>query len=143
MHMLTNADQDAFLTCAREHLAPGGRLALCLLFPHADYLGSLTEEKEWFTYQDQQGRTVRVSGTEVYDELRQVKLETAIRRVANADGSETVYTAPLQLRCTFPREMERLLDQAGFEVQAWYGGPERSPLTGSSRFMIAVCARKA
>jgi SAM-dependent methyltransferase len=143
MHMLSNADQQAFLGCVREHLAPQGRFTFSLFFPHYDNLVTVAEEKEWFSYQDRQGRSVRVSGTEHYDELRQVKVETAIRRVTNLDGSLTEHVAPLGLRYTFPLEMERLLDQAGFVVLERYGGADRSPLTNESRFLVYVCAHKA
>jgi len=139
MHMLTNADQQALLARVREHLAPGGRFVLGLFFPHLGYLETVAEEKEWFTYQDGQGRTVRVSGTEQYDELRQVKLETAYRRIANPDGSETLVVAPLCLRQTFPQEMEMLLDLSGFVVLERYGGQDRSLLTNESQLQVYVC----
>jgi len=143
MHMLTNADQLTFLARAQEHLAPDGRFALSLLFPHAARLRTDLEEKEWFTYQDGQGGTVRVSGTDEYDELRQVKTETAIRRIVSSNGEETVRIAPLQLRYTFPQEMESLLGRAGLEVKERYGGPDRSPLKQNSQYLVFVCAGKA
>lgn len=141
MHMLTNADQQAFLRCVHEHLAPDGRFVFSVFFPHSDRIVSAPEEKEWLSYQDNQGRTVRVSGTEVYDELRQVKLETAIRRIMEPDGSETVHVAPLALRYTFPLEIEALLERAGFVVVERYGGADRSPLTSESQFMVYICSR--
>ena len=143
MHMLTNADQQAFLAGVYEHLALEGCFVFSLFYPHPDILQTQAEEKEWFNYLDNQGRTVRVSGTEMYDELRQVKVETAIRRIAGADGKETTYVAPLYLRYTFPQEVEALLDYGGFEVKERYGGPDRSPLTADSRFLVYVCARKS
>ena len=139
MHMLTREDQRAFLDRARSHLAPGGRLVIALWFPHPKALNTDLEEKEWFSYTDNEGRAVKVSGVEEYDELRQVKTETAIRRIAHPDGSEEVIMAPLALRYTFPQEMEGLLDQAGFEVVARYGGPDKSPLANDSRSMVYVC----
>jgi SAM-dependent methyltransferase len=142
MHMLTNADQDDFLACVREHLAPGGRFLVSIFFPHPDLLLDVKEEKGWFNYQDGQGRTVRVSGTEEYDELRQIKLETAIRRVTGPDGAEQVYIAPLSLRYTFPQEMDRLLDGAGFQVVERLSGPDRTPLSAASRFLVYLCALK-
>jgi SAM-dependent methyltransferase len=139
MHMLTRADQEAFLDRVSAHLAPGGRFVFSLFFPHPDLLTSEPEEKEWFTYQDESGRTVKVSGTEFYDELRQVKIETAYRRIQGPDGDETVLIAPLSLRYTFPQEIEALLDQAGFNILERYGGPDFSPLTNDSRYMVFVC----
>lgn len=139
MHMLARADQQAFLNRAREHLAPGGRFVISLLFPHPENLISYPEEKAWFAYQDEQGRTVHVSGTDVYDELRQVKTETAFRRIAGPGGDDIVRTAPLCLRYTFPQEMEALLEHAGLQVVERYGGPDRSPLANESRFLVYVC----
>jgi hypothetical protein len=91
---------------------------------------------------DEQGRTVWVRGTDVYDPLRQVKVETAIRRITSPDGAETVHVASLSLRCIFPQEMDALLDQAGFEVRKRFGGPDRSPLADDSLFLVYVCALK-
>ncbi len=142
MHMLSNADQQAFLHSVYEHLADPGRFVVSLFFPHPKYLQTMTEEEEWFTYQDDAGRTIRVSGYQAYDELRQVVTETAIRRITNADGSGRILKAPLSKRYTFPQEMEVLLDMNGFTVQERYGGPDRSALTGESQYMVYVCAKK-
>ncbi len=139
MHMLTNQDQLAFLANVQKHLAPGGCFAVSLLFPHPGLLQTDLAEKEWFSYPDGKGGTVQVSGTEEYDQLRQVKTETAIRRITRADGQKIVHAAPLQLRYTFPQEMEKLLARNGFEVVERYGGPDRSPLTNGSQFMVYVC----
>jgi SAM-dependent methyltransferase len=139
MHMLTRTDQQAFLARVREHLAPGGRFIVAVLFPHPHRLQSSVEEKEWFTYADREGRTVRVSGTDAYDALRQVKTETAIRRVLGQDGVEMVRIAPLSLRYTFPQEMEGLLMDAGFAVVQRYGGPDRRALANDSEYMVFVC----
>lgn len=140
MHMLTNADQRAFLGCVRAHLAPAGRFVFSVMFPHPENLESVYQEKEWYAYEDEQGRKVQVSGNEIYDELAQVKVETAIRRITEPDGSETVYTAPLSLRYTFPQEMEALLEQAGLVVQTRYGGPDFSPLANDSQYIVYVCS---
>jgi SAM-dependent methyltransferase len=141
-HVLERSDQEAYLACVRRHLAPGGLFVVGVMFPHPGQLASVEAEQEWFSYDGPEGQEVRVSGTEAYDPLRQVKLETAIRRIASPDGNETVHVAPLRLRYTFPQEMEALLDRSGFEVKERYGGPDRSPLTGESRFMVSVCTNK-
>lgn len=140
MHLLERREQEAFLACVREHLEPGGRFLFGVMFPHAELIVSEPEEKDWFTYEDEQGLQVRVSGTELYDPLRQVKLETAYRRWTDADGREVERVAPLSLRYTFPQEMEALLHHNGFEVVERYGGPDGSPLTVTSRLMIYLCA---
>lgn len=141
MHMLDRADQRALLDRAREHLASGGRMVLGLFFPHHYGLEDVLEEKEWFTYQDEQGHTVRVGGTETYDELRQIKTETAIRRVYISENEVITHVAPLPLRYTFPQEMELLLECSGFRILERYGNAERAPLTNESRFLVYVCEK--
>ena len=77
------------------------------------------EEKEWFITQHPDGYEIRVSGTECYDALQQVKVETAYRRWKDANGNEVLKITPLALRYTFPQELETLLRQ----------GPSRADVT--------------
>jgi SAM-dependent methyltransferase len=141
-HMLTRSDQESFLTRVREHLDQDGLFVFGSFFPHPEQLVSDEEEKEWFTTQHPQGWEIRVSGTEHYDELQQVKLETAYRRWKDASGREIVSVAPLALRYTFPQEMEALLHYNGFTVVERYGDNDGSPLTNRSRLMIYVCCKQ-
>ena len=138
-HMLTLPDQEAFLARVREHLADDGLFVFGSRFPRFDLLDKVEEEKEWFTTQHPDGYEIRVSGTEFYDALHQVKIETAYRRWRNADGCETVRVAPLSLRYCFPQELEALLYYNGFTILERYGDNDGIPLTNDSRFLILVC----
>jgi hypothetical protein len=99
-------------------------------------------EKEWFTEQHPDGWEIRVSGTEHYDELSQIKVETAYRRWKDESGREVVKVAPLSLRYNFPQELETLLHYNGFTVVERYGDNDASPLTNESRLMIYVCQKR-
>jgi SAM-dependent methyltransferase len=138
-HLLTRSDQEAFLDRVREHLEHSGRFITGLMFPHPDLLTSVVTEKEWFTYEHHAGQTIRVSGTEHYDPVRQVKLETAYRRWRDDTGQEILKLAPLSLRYIFPQEMEALLYYNGFQIVEQFGDWDASPLTHTSRLMIFVC----
>lgn len=140
-HMLTRPDQEAFLAQARKHLENDGRFIVSLLFPHPDLLTSAEAEKEWFTCDNLAGRKIRVSGTEHYDPIRQVKLETAYRRWVDDQGREILRLAPLSLRYIFPQEMDALLYYNGFRVVEQFGDWDSSPLTNTSRYMIFVCQK--
>ena len=141
-HLLTRLDQEAYLARVREHLELRGRFVLGLMFPHATLLTSEESENEWFQYEDQHGHTIRVSGTEAYDPIRQVKLETAYRRWVDESGTEVLKVAPLSLRYTFPQELETLLYYNGFDIVEQYGDWERTELTEKSRMMISVVKRR-
>ncbi len=142
-HMHTRPDQEALLARVAEHLAAGGRFVFTTFFPSLEMLEDVPEEKEWFAYTLPDGREVRVSGTEQYDPLRQLKTETAYRRWVGADGQTVTRIAPLTLRYIFPQEMEALLHYNGFEIEAQYADCERHLLTAESLYIVYVCVSSA
>jgi SAM-dependent methyltransferase len=142
-HMLTRQDQEAYLARAGEHLEEDGCLMINLFFPHPNRLVGTETEEDWFSVQRPDGLEIRVSGIDQYDELRQVRTETAYRRWLDDDGQEILHIAPLSLRYTFPQEMETLLYYNGFEIAERYGSPDLSPLTNESSALIYVCRKKS
>jgi SAM-dependent methyltransferase len=141
-HLLTRLDQESYLARVRGHLEDDGRFILGLMFPHPELLTSEESEKDWFQYEDHHGHTIRVSGTEIYDPIQQVKLETAYRRWIDESGEEILKVAPLALRYTFPKEIETLLYYNGFEIVQQYGDWERNQLTNKSRMIISICKKR-
>lgn len=140
-HMLARPDQEALLARVREHLAPGGLFALDVALPRLVAGGDMAEEQPWFSYEDEQGRTVLVSGTSRYDPATQINVETAVRRWRDDSGQEQVHRAPLALRFSEPQQVTELLRQGGFTIVAQYGDYERGRLTAECKTLIAVCAR--
>lgn len=138
-HMLTRADQEALLSSVRDHLAPDGLFAVDVALPQLVAGSDSAEEQPWFSYQDERGRTVQVSGTNRYDPATQINVETAVRRWRGDDGREQVHRAPLALRFFTPEELTALLRESGFTIVALYGDYDRSPLGSESGTAIAVC----
>jgi SAM-dependent methyltransferase len=137
-HQLLRQDQEALLACVREHLAPGGRFVINCWFPPRN----ITDEAEgdWFSYTDDLGRHVQVSGHTHYDRVTQINTETAIRRWDNNGGDHPqTRTSPLALRFFYPQELEALLHYNGFRVTRRYGGLDAGPLTDTSRAIIYTC----
>ena len=141
-HMLTRPDQEAFLARVHEHLHDDGFFVVSAIFPRTPLLGSTEDEQEWFTTQHPDGYEIHVSGTDFYDAVRQVKVETAHRRWRENDGKEVIRVAPLSLRYLFPQEMEALLHYNGFTVLEQYGDYDSSPLSSKSRMQIYVCKKR-
>lgn len=140
-HMLTRTDQEAYLARVREHLEDDGRLVINLFFPHPDRLRSSAAEEDWFSVQRSDGCEMQVTGIDQYDEIRQVRTETAYRRWTDAGGQKIVCISPLSLRYIFPQELETLLHYNGLEVTERYGDADGSPLTNQSRAMIYICRK--
>jgi hypothetical protein len=99
------------------------------------------EEKAWFSYVDEQGREVQVSGTDHYDHLRQINHETAYRRWRDSEGQEVTRRERLALRSIFPQEMEALLHYNGFTVEHRYGDWKLHSPTDKSQNIVYVCRR--
>ncbi len=140
-HMLSRADQEGMLARVREHLERQGRLVLSCRMLRPESLASQESEEAWYSYTDEAGREVRVSGIASYDALTQVMTETAFRRWRDEAGQEVVRRVPLSLRYTFPQEMEALLHYNGLAVVERYGDWDSSPLGNESKSMILVCRR--
>jgi len=141
-HILVRLEQEAYLANVRTHLEDNGRFVISLIFPHPDILTNVDTEKDWFKVQHPDGLEIRVSGTEHYDEVNQIKTETAYRRWTDADGKEVLRIAPLPLRYVFPQEMEAMLHYNGFTILERYGDYDSSPLTNESRMQIYVCRKR-
>ena len=99
------------------------------------------EEQDWLSYIDENGRAVRVTGTDRYDPVRQIREETAYRRWHDTEGREVTRRAHLALRLVFPQEMSCLLHYNGFTVLHRYGDWDFGPLTDQSRHIIHVCKK--
>jgi SAM-dependent methyltransferase len=140
-HLLDRKDQEAFLACVREHLAVDGVFVIAIRFPKPSAMENVAEEQDWFAYEDENGRSVRVSGTDAYDPLRQIRHETAYRRWLDADGKEVTRRARLALRFVFPQEMEALLHYNGLTVRHRYGDWDSSPVTNESSQIIYICEK--
>jgi SAM-dependent methyltransferase len=141
-HMLTRPDQEAFLARVREHLEGDGLFVCTSIFPHPDLLSTVDIEKDWFITQHPEGWEIQVSGTEYYDDVRQVKVETAYRRWKDTNGQEFEKIAPLSLRYYYPQELEALLYYNGFKVLERYGDHDSRPLTNESRMLIYICRKE-
>lgn len=140
-HLLTRAEHEACLACVQEHLVENGRFIFDLAFPHPKWLGNVEAEEEWFSYTTPDERDVRVSGFQEYDPIRQVKMETAVRRWTDATGIEMTKKAPLSLRYFYPQEIEALMHYNGFLNTSFFGDWQLTPLTAEST-MILVLAKK-
>ena len=89
---------------------------------------------------DGQGRRIRVTGTDYYDPIHQVKHETIYRRWQAADGQMIRRQARFAFRYIFPQEMEALLHyNNGFAIVDCYGDAYFNPPAVESGTLFYVC----
>jgi SAM-dependent methyltransferase len=121
LHMTTEHDRERALGAARELLLPGGRLVFDVFAPSAEDIEAthgrwlerepgIFERADW----DEGERTLTLS----------------VRRGDEASTMVLAWLAPIEWR--------RLLDRAGFEVEAHYGWFDRRPYAGEEDFVFVA-----
>ena len=124
LHMTTEADRERALAAAHALLEPGGRLVFDVFAPDAEDIEAthglwlerepgIFEHADW----DQGERTLTLS----------------VRRGEEASTMLLAWLSPLEWR--------RLLEHAGFEVEAQYGWFDRRPYSGEED--VVFVARRA
>lgn len=142
-HLVTEADQRRALENIHGQLAPGGRLAFDHFIFDPDYpvppgllhLRSDLRDAE-------SGRSRLVWETTTRDPERQ--LLHVLVQVQDLDPAGTVessrYTR-IDMRWLHPDQTRDLLEEAGFEIEALYGGFDRAPFDESSPYQIWFARR--
>ncbi|MFT7827007.1 class I SAM-dependent methyltransferase [Priestia megaterium] len=143
-HFLTNEEQHAFLRSVHTHLNEGGTFIVGIRFPSIEELTSTEAEEYWKSYQDSDsGYTTDVYINSHYDAIKQIQHNLTTRKIRDYD--KTIIkeiTTKIDLRYTFPKEMEHLLTRSGFMITSVYGDWKKSALTNQSTQMIYVCKKQ-
>jgi len=135
-HFLTNKDQDRMLESVRRHIEPGGRFIFDARNP---VLSELAEPDRYEEIVESGGRKIREVHTETYDPVTQIlhcwtEKFTEHGTPLGRDG--------LSLRYTYPRELERLLRQHGFQMEQMYGDWSGRPFEAESGQFVCICKRE-
>jgi SAM-dependent methyltransferase len=121
LHMTTEHDRERALEAARSLLLPGGRLVFDVFAPSSEDIDAthgrwlerepgIFERADW----DEGERTLTLS----------------VRRGEEASTMVLAWLSPIEWR--------RLLDRAGFEVEALYGWFDRRPYAGEEDFVFVA-----
>jgi len=141
-HFLTNEDQDKLLTSVNKQLKPNGIFIFGTRFPSYEELLQPSTEEYWRSFQENQIK-VDVYTISRYDALDQIQHYITIRKFMNEKG-EVIdeKRTNIKLRYVFPKEMERLLTENGFEIIDVYKNWKEEPITSDSYEMVYVCRKK-
>lgn len=142
-HFLTNEAQDKLLQSVGVHLKSGGVFIFNTRFPNAEELLQDAGEEYWRTYTTDDGKQVDIYTISKYDALTQVQDYVIVRKTKRDDHTiENELRTTIQLRYTYPMEMERLLARHGFRVIELYGDWEENPPVDSKPELIYVCQKE-
>jgi len=141
--LLEPSDQKGCLEACARHLLPEGRLVINVFQPRPSRLempGPVEEQPRDFP--GPYGLRIRQTACTEFDAPNQ-RLRSRIKYESTSQGGDVALREhSLELCYFFRSDMERLLEDCGFEVEAAYGNFDRSPLSADSPEMIFV-ARKA
>ena len=140
--MLTPDDQWACLARVREHLAPGGRLAIDIFQPNPNMIAGRDNDvrEEWTRRDPDNGRMVtKFSSTRAdvdkstfrwwYDELDDAGVVHRWQREAT-------------LHFIYRREAELLMSDAGYDIETLHGDYDGSPPSSASPKILIVARRR-
>lgn len=143
MHCLTPGDQYDCLEAVRRHLAPGGLFALNLwaarpstLSPHLGQAGGGLRTAGRYDW-DEATFVLHFCASR-FDDFQQLLAEDHLLHWIGREGGAVVDTRHLTLTrayLTF-REMQHLVEAAGFRSQAVFGDFDCSPVAPHTREMI-------
>jgi SAM-dependent methyltransferase len=139
-NLLTDADQDAFLTRAFAHLTVAGTLAFDTRNLQGRTYGTTSDYTLWRSFQDPMGRWIEVWVASQFDPHTMIDHVQLVRKVR-----ETGETWPSQiaLRYTGVEALNQRLAAHGFTVVAQYGEWSKTPWVLSSPEIITICRREA
>jgi ubiquinone/menaquinone biosynthesis C-methylase UbiE len=148
LHLTAVEDQIACLARVRDHLRPGGLLALNFFVPDVEiiaayrsHLGRAVSTRYSFT-SPESGNEVEVWEYRQYRVHDQFVDQRFVYHEWDADGTLLRTTRRRYTLCyIWPREFEHLLARCGFEVEALYGGFDKRPFDERSTEQVWV-ARK-
>lgn len=141
-HLHTRLQQEAMLARVHQHLAPGGRFILDIGFRQPKTIKNVLEEQDWYTYTDPAGREIQVRGTDEFDLLKQVWLQTYTRYWQEDGQQKQSKPIRLSLRYFMPQEIEALLHYNGFTVLERYSDWQGNPLTEKGFMQLYVCEKR-
>jgi ubiquinone/menaquinone biosynthesis C-methylase UbiE len=142
-HLLTQADQLAFLKAVRRHLAPAGLFIVDTYNPEdkESYPADGRLELNTVFPNPLTGGKVYVFLSTTANPTEQQRHYTYFYDDTATDGSVRRSVTSFSLRYTYRYEMELLLDKAGFTLEDFYGSYEFDEYSTGSAKLIYVCRR--
>ncbi len=131
---------EACFSCVKQHLSDNSRFIIDIFNPIIDILIRDPSKRYPVTeYPDPDGRgKVVITVNNVYDKDTQINRITWYYRIG--DRKEEIIEE-LIIRIYFPQELDLLLYNNGFTIEAKYGNYDETPFVSSSPKQIVVCRK--
>jgi len=138
MHCYDTHQQLACLRCVHRHLQPGGQLIVDVYHPDPQVLleSDARLASEGTVLDPETGHTIHRLYTRRLDLATQTQNITFILDEIDLAGGVRRTLFPFRMRFVYRYEMELLLRQAGYSLEAVYGSYDLEPFESSSEKMI-------
>ena len=151
MNLGSPDEQLSCLESIRRHLLSGGRLVVHVDHQNLGWLWGLPRqvgtrfESDGEVTNPLTGRPLRIWQSWAYEPSTQKASGLTVWEEIGPDGSvlERWERGPHRFHCLFRYETQHLLERSGFEIEAVYGGFDRSELTEGSSEMVWVALRRS
>ncbi|MBM6647735.1 class I SAM-dependent methyltransferase [Bacillus sp. RIT 809] len=141
-HFLTNIHQNQLLTSIHNVLAENGIFIFDTRFPSKEELMQPSTEEYWTTITDEKGRRCDLYTELNYDSIQQIQHYITTRRFYEDNTLVEELKTTIDLRYTYPQELERLLVENGFELLHIYNDWDGNELQEDCYSMVVVCRKK-
>ncbi|MES5926707.1 class I SAM-dependent methyltransferase [Bacillus cereus group sp. MG9] len=141
-HFLTNTHQNQLLASIHNVITDNGIFIFDTRFPSKEELIQPSTEEYWTTITDEKGRRCDLYTEMSYDSIQQIQHYITTRRFYEADTLVEELKTTIDLRYTYPQELERLLVANGFELLQIYNDWEGNELQEDCYSMVVVCQKK-
>lgn len=134
-HLLDRGDQLRALRAIRRHVAPGGVYAFDLA-----YVPEPRAESGWFVERrplDERRTVVRTGFHRTDPERRLMSVDLWYELYRNGRMLERYHEGG-EVYVHSPEGIRGLLEEVGFEIEAWYGGHEKQPFDEKRNIMVIV-----
>ena len=136
-HFLTNELQDALLQSVRQHLIEDGVFIFDTRNPLLHELAAVDEYEQ--KYRDKNGNQIIEFHRDEYNSMTQILHCHTDRQIYQGEALIAKEQDGISLRYSFPLEMNRVLEDNGFEILQVYGDWDKKELNAKSISMVYVC----
>ncbi|MEH7459783.1 methyltransferase domain-containing protein [Bacillus sp. JJ1127] len=140
-HFLTNEHQNQLLTSIHSALADEGIFIFDTRFPSAEELLQPATEEYWTTTTDEKGRRCDLYTEMKYNPIIQVQHYITTRKFYEEDIVTEEIKTKIDLRYTYPQELEQTLAANGFQLLHIYNDWDGNELGEDCYSMVVVCRK--
>jgi ubiquinone/menaquinone biosynthesis C-methylase UbiE len=140
-HFLTNEDQDALLTSLYRVMKKDGVFIFSTRFPSTEELLQEPKEEYWRSVNVSDAVRCDLYTKAIYNPISQIQSYDTIRRFYEEESLVEERTTKIDLRYTYPQELERMLERNGFKLLHIHNNWRGEKLTASCYSMVVVCQK--